>query len=95
MMTIKQLRGFIRKIITEYGVSASGVEPKAGDKPYGQDIERGVDIHGFWYRSPGRSMGQDGDPFRPEDAKLYLGFATDDSETAPSSEEVESPEVKS
>lgn len=35
--------------------------------------DRGADIHGFWYRSPGRPMGTMGDPFRPEDAAEYIG----------------------
>lgn len=35
--------------------------------------ERGADIHGFWYRSPGRPMGTEGDPYRPLDAAEFIG----------------------
>lgn len=72
--------GTLRKIIAEAmlvedptmaSVSADPVEPNGF---YSYDLERGVDIHSFWYRSPGRPMGQDGDPFRPEDPYEFLGF---------------------
>ena len=55
------------------GVAADPTDVK-GFYPY--EVERGVDIHGFWYRSPGRSMGGDGDPGRPSDAAEYVGFKT-------------------
>ena len=55
------------------GVAADPTDVK-GFYPY--EIDRGVDIQGFWYRSPGRSAGGDGDPGRPSDAAEYIGFKT-------------------
>jgi len=39
------------------------------------DLERGVDIYGYWYKSPGELGGPGVDPMRPEAAEEYLGMA--------------------
>jgi hypothetical protein len=74
---ISELRKLIRQVLLETG--AIGIKP--GEPPdikgfYPYDLERGVDIQGFWYKSPGRSPGSDGDPGRPADAEEYIGFKT-------------------
>jgi len=67
--------GQLRKLIREtLGAGASGSDPTDVKGFYPYEIERGTDIQGFWYRSPGRSMGSDGDPGRPGDAAEYIGF---------------------
>jgi len=72
---IRELRELIRNVLFEDGFSTSIADPTTEPKGfYGYDLERGADIHGFWYRSPARSMGQDGDPGRPEDALTYIGM---------------------
>jgi hypothetical protein len=53
---------------------ASGTDPVDVKGFYPYEIERGADIHGYWYRSPGRSMGSDGD-FRPSNALEYIGMS--------------------
>lgn len=40
------------------------------------DLERGVDIYGYWYKSPGELGGAGVDPMRPEDPEEYIGFKT-------------------
>lgn len=71
---VSELRRFIRMTLLENpsgpGVTADPTEIK-GFYPY--EVERGVDIQGYWYKSPGRSIGADGDPGRPEDAAEYIG----------------------
>jgi hypothetical protein len=76
------LAEFIREAIQETGDSISDLDTGASDIKgfYPYEIERGTDIHGYWYRSPGRSMGSDGD-FRPANALEYIGM------TRPSGEE--------
>lgn len=72
-----ELRRMIREaILAEYGqaASASGSDPTDVKGFYPYEIERGVDIHGYWYKSPGRAAGSDGDPFRPADAASYIGL---------------------
>ena len=73
-ITVGKLRKIIRGVLSEYGNAASGTDPtdKKGFYPY--EIERGTDIHSFWYKSPGRGAGADGDPGRPSDAADYLGM---------------------
>lgn len=67
--------GTLRRLIREtLGASASGTSPGDAKGFYSYDMERGVDIHGYWYRSPGRAMGGDGDPFRPADAAQFIGM---------------------
>ena len=71
------LRRYIREfILKEYGqaTGASGTDPTNPEGFYPYELERGVDIQGFWYKSPGREMGSEGDPYRPADAAEYLGM---------------------
>jgi hypothetical protein len=71
-----RLRRLIREVlIAEYGqaTAASGTDPTDVKGFYPYEIERGADIHGYWYRSPGRGVGSDGDPYRAADAAEYIG----------------------
>lgn len=74
---LRELRKIIRRVLEEGpvgpGVTANPTEP-GGFYPY--EIERGTDILGSWYRSPGKAPGGDGDPGRPADAAEYIGFKT-------------------
>jgi hypothetical protein len=72
-----ELRSLIRKTLEE-GPSGPGVtaDPTNKDGFYPYELPRGVDVQSFWYRSPGRSPGGDGDPGRPADAAEYIGFKT-------------------
>jgi hypothetical protein len=71
----KILRSFIREVLKEGGPTmASGVDPTNTEGQYSYEIERGNDIHSYWYRSPGRGMGGDGDPGRPSSAEEYIGL---------------------
>ncbi len=87
--------GTIRKVIREallreFGepTGASGSDPMDAKGFYPYDIERGADIHGFWYMSPGRAVGEDGDPYRTTDAAAYIGMKKPEPET-PEGEEGE------
>lgn len=73
---IKRVKlGYVRRLIREtLGAAASGTDPKDAEGFYPYEIVRGADIHSFWYRSPARSMGSDGDPGRPADAAEYIGM---------------------
>lgn len=75
----RNLRHIIRQALLENpagpGVAADPTDVK-GFYPY--DLERGADIHGYWYASPGDKGSSD--PGRPEDAAAYLGFKTPDAE---------------
>lgn len=72
---IAELRKLIRKVIAE-GPSGPGVTADPTDVKgfYPYEIERGVDIYGYWYKSPGDKGSND--PMRPEDAEDYIGFKT-------------------
>lgn len=74
-----ELRRIIRRAITE-GPAGPGVAADPTDVKgfYSYDLERGTDVHSFWYKSPGREMGSDGDPGRPEDAISYIGMKADE-----------------
>lgn len=74
---LSELRSLIRKTLEE-GPSGPGVtaDPTNKDGFYPYELPRGVDVQSFWYRSPGRSPGSDGDPGRPSDAAEYIGFKT-------------------
>jgi len=74
---ISELRRIIRRVLEE-GPSGPAITANPTDVKgfYPWELERGTDIHGFWYKSPGRAMGTDGDPMRPEDAEEYIGFKT-------------------
>ena len=94
MSGITVLRRYIREmLIREYGeaTGASGTDPTNPEGFYPYEIERGTDVQGYWYRSPGRPMGSDGDPFRPGDAAEYIGMkAPAGGESAPTeTEEIE------
>src|SRR3990167_55031 len=87
--TIGAVRHMIREaVIREFGepTAASGTDPTSPKGFYDYEIERGADIHSFWYKSPGRPMGEDGDPYRAKDAAAYIGMK------APEPEPEESPE---
>ena len=74
---LSTLRRIIREeLIREYGqaTAASGTDPMDAKGFYPHEMERRVDIQGYWYKSPGRPMGSDGDPFRPADAAEYIGM---------------------
>lgn len=76
--SVRSLRLFIRSVIAERAPGpVVGVDPTNLDTSpngfYPYEIERGVDLQSFWYKSPGRSMGGDGDPGRPSDAGEYIG----------------------
>ena len=65
--SVRSLRLFIRSVIAERAPGpVVGVDPTNLDTSpngfYPYEIERGVDLQSFWYKSPGRSMGGDGDP---------------------------------
>jgi hypothetical protein len=75
----RNLRLFIREVLSERSPGpVVSVDPTnldtspSGFYPY--EIERGTDIQGFWYKSPGRTAGADGDPGRPSDAEEYIGI---------------------
>lgn len=70
-ISIGRLRLLIRETL---GAAASVSDPTDVKGFYPYEIERGTDVHGYWYRSPGRPMGGDGDPFRPADAAEYIGM---------------------
>jgi hypothetical protein len=74
---MSELRKLIRQVLSEGpsgpGVTADPTEIK-GFYPY--EVERGVDVQSYWYRSPARQQGTDGDPGRPADAAEYIGFKT-------------------
>jgi hypothetical protein len=69
-----------RFMLQEYPAGAGMVDPI--EPPHGfytaydQDKDHGSveKIQGMWYRSPGRTPGEDGDPFRGTDPNAQLGF---------------------
>ena len=73
-MRISELRRVIRRVLSEEpGITTDPTDTKGF---YDYEIERGSDIHGFWYLSPGRGVGGDGDPGRVSDPAGYIGFKT-------------------
>jgi hypothetical protein len=87
-LKISELRRVIRRALIEGPAGpAVAADPTDVKGFYPSDVERGTDIHSFWYKSPGRPMGQDGDPFRPEDAAEYIG------QKLPSEDEDNTPET--
>lgn len=70
---MSELRRIIRKAILE-GPAGPGVtaSPAEGDGFYGYEIERGTDIYGYWYKSPGDKGSND--PMRPDDPEEYIGI---------------------
>lgn len=72
---IRELREMIRTVLSEDGFSTTIADPTTEPRGlYGYDLDRGADIHSFWYRSPGRAMGKEGDPGRPDDSMSYIGM---------------------
>jgi hypothetical protein len=72
---LSELRELIQRVLAEGpsgpGISADPTDVK-GFYPY--EIDRGTDIFGYWYKSPGDKGSND--PMRPEDAAEYIGFKT-------------------
>lgn len=86
-MKLSELRSIIRRVLLEEpGVTSDPTDVKGF---YNYDIDRGTDIYGFWYKSPGRSVGGDGDPSRPEDPAEYIGFKTKGATPEDAAEEAE------
>lgn len=83
-ITLRELRRYIRHTLLEFGepTAASGVDPSDAKGFYPYELERGVDIHSFWYKSPGRAAGGDGDPGRPASAAAYIGMVPKKEESA-------------
>lgn len=73
---ISNLRSLIREIILKEGgpAMASATDPTNPQGFYSYELSRGV-TDNFWYRSPGRGIGSNGDPGRPSDASLYIGLS--------------------
>lgn len=92
---ISELRRIIRRALRE-GPTGPAVTADPTDVKgfYNYDVERGTDIHNFWYKSPGRAMGTDGDPMRPEDAAEYIGFKTKGAKPEDAAAEAEPAEDK-
>lgn len=69
------LRQFIREALRQ-GASGPGItaDPTTGTSGGARDydLERGVDIHGYWYKSPGDKGSSD--PMRPDDPEEYIGI---------------------
>lgn len=67
------IRWYVREVLHEGpagpGVTADPTDVK-GFYPY--EVERGADITGYWYMSPGDKGSSD--PKRPEDPLDYLGM---------------------
>lgn len=81
MDTIKNKTNKLRELIREILIAESGPTMASGTDPinaqgfYSYELSRG-NTDNFWYRSPGRSMGTEGDPGRPPNANLYVGMET-------------------
>ena len=52
------------------GVTSDPSQRGGGARDY--EVERGTDVHGYWYKSPGDKGS--GDPGRPEDPAEYIGM---------------------
>lgn len=81
------LREFIREALRQ-GASGPGVtaDPTTGTSGGARDyeLERGADIHGYWYKSPGDKGS--GDPGRPDDPEAYIGISGGDTPEEAASE---------
>jgi hypothetical protein len=93
---ISELRRLIHKVLSE-GPSGPSITADPTDVKgfYPYELERGTDIFGYWYKSPGDKGSND--PMRPEDPEEYIGFKTKGAtpedaaaEAAPEVEEVPS-----
>ena len=89
---ISELRKLIRKVLSE-GPSGPGITSDPTDVKgfYPYEVERGTDIFGYWYKSPGDKGSND--PMRPEDAAEYIGFKTKGATPEDAAEEA-APEVE-
>ena len=68
------LRRYVREALREASAGAGvTADPTTGTKGAARDyeLERGVDIYGYWYKSPGDRGTSD--PGRPEDPEAYIG----------------------
>lgn len=74
-ISLGELRRIVRQALQE-GPSGPGVTADPTDVKgfYSYDVERGTDIYGYWYKSPGDKGSSD--PKRPEDPEEYIGFKT-------------------
>ena len=74
-LKISELRKIIRHVLEE-GPAGPAVSANPADVKgfYSYEVERGNDMHGYWYRSPGDKGSSD--PMRPEDPEEYIGFKT-------------------
>lgn len=83
-LRVSELRRIIRQVLLESYGGALGVDPTQLDTSskgfYPYEAERGVDIQKFWYKSPARAQGSDGDPGRPSDASEYIGMKSKSSD---------------
>ena len=80
-LEIRRLNREIRRfLLQEYPAGAGMVDPTKPPTGFYTDFDMkrdhhdGDDIHGFWYASPGRTPGADGDPKRGSDPYVQLGF---------------------
>ncbi len=73
---IGEIRSLIRKVLREGGPAGPGISSDPTDVKgfYPYEVERGTDIFGYWYKSPGDKGSSD--PMRPEDPEEYIGFKT-------------------
>lgn len=70
-----ELRMIIRCALAE-GPSGPGIAADPTDVKgfYPYELERGTDIHSYWYKSPGDKGSND--PMRPDNPEEYIGFKT-------------------
>lgn len=64
-----------QKSVNQTDSAGPGVstDPTQSKEPYDNyNIERGVDIHGYWYKSPGDKS--TGGNYRPDDPAEYIGM---------------------
>lgn len=68
------------QLLVEYPPGAGMVDPTKPPKGFYTDFDMAKDhgdgdsIHGFWYASPAREKGTDGDPYHDEDPYAQWGF---------------------
>lgn len=76
--TVSLNREIKRYLMQEYPAGAGMVDPIEPPKGFYSDYDAERDhgspeqIQGMWYATPGRPMGTEGDPFRPEDPASTL-----------------------
>jgi hypothetical protein len=69
-----------RYLLQEYPAGAGMVDPVEPPHGFYTDFDMDKDhgsvdkVHGFWYASPARQQGADGDPFRGDDPYAQMGF---------------------